>query len=84
MLNSVSVKEMNRPEVTTAKTNASAQLGASPVKNSISIVADDKCKVNVNCIVRGMEQRMSHTSMYNPITNPLPGYQQNPYLMRHS
>ena len=25
---------------------------------------------------------MSHTSMYNPITNPLPGYQQNPYLLR--
>ncbi len=27
---------------------------------------------------------MSHTSMYNPITNPLPGYQQNPYLLRNA
>lgn len=47
MLNSISVKELNRPEVTTAKTNATAQLGASPVHNSISIVSDEKCKLSV-------------------------------------
>lgn len=25
---------------------------------------------------------MSQSNLYNPITNPLPGYQQNPYLLK--
>lgn len=72
MLNSAATPQLK-------KNHTAAQLQAN---SSPSIVSDDKSKRERVKAERRTEMAMSQSNLYNPITNPLPGYQQNPYLLK--